>query len=153
MAAYTPPVGFHFRVDFAVPGLLDNDASFMEVQGLTQTLDTTTLEEGGFNGYSHKLPTKGSFQNLVLKRGLNVNSIVYFWAKAALDFHVFLPIPITVTLLNANHNPTSVWQFFRAYPVKWSVSDFNAKSNEVVIETMELAYAYFMQLNIPGTGA
>lgn len=148
---YYPPVGFHFKVEFGLPGLASSDSRFMEVGGLGQTMDTEDLAEGGVNGYSHTLPTRGKYDRLTLKRGLNVDSVILHWIKSAIDFHQFFPIPVTVTLLNDQHFPLSVWQFFRAYPVKWSASDLNAKSNDIVVESIELAYAYFQHFNIPGS--
>ena len=55
----------------------------------------------------------------------------------------FLPIDLTVKLLNEEHDPLVTWNVVSAYPVKWSVSDFNAEQSEIAIETIELAYNYF----------
>lgn len=146
-----PPLGYHFRVDFAIPGLFFNDSRWMEVSGLSQEMSTESLSEGGINGFQHKLPTRGNFGKLTLKRGMQVDSLVILWIKAALDFQQYVPLPITVMLLNESSLPVSIWQFFRAFPTKYSISDLNAKQNEVVVETLELDYAYFIQLPIPGT--
>jgi phage tail-like protein len=35
------------------------------------------------------------------------------------------------------------WNFTYAYPVKWSLSGFNATANSVVVESIELAYKKF----------
>jgi phage tail-like protein len=48
-----------------------------------------------------------------------------------------------VTMLNAEHQPLLTWHLFKAYPTKWAVSDLNATSNTVVIETLTLFYQYF----------
>jgi len=48
-----------------------------------------------------------------------------------------------VSLLNEQHQPIKTWQIHRAWPKKWSVSDFNAKENSVVVETLELSYSHF----------
>ena len=35
------------------------------------------------------------------------------------------------------------WAVKRAWPLKWSISDFDAQNSQVVIETMELHYDSF----------
>ncbi|MEM0995518.1 MAG: phage tail protein [Bacteroidota bacterium] len=147
---YYPPVGFHFRVEFGLPGLESNDTRFSEVSGLTQKIGTTTLQEGGLNTYQHRLPQPEQYGNLVLKRGLNVASAVVLWCKAGIEFFQFVPIPVTVSLLNQDGIPLSIWEFVRCYPVQWSVSDLNAMDGKsYVVETLELAYAYHYHQNIP----
>ena len=48
-----------------------------------------------------------------------------------------------VQLLNEQHEPLLTWHVFKAYPTKWAVSDLNAASNAVAIETLQLFYQYF----------
>jgi len=36
-----------------------------------------------------------------------------------------------------------VWEVIDAWPKKWSVSDFNAQENSIVVETIDLSYKYF----------
>ena len=62
-----------------------------------------------------------------------------------------LPDRITydkLVLLNENHEPLEAWNFVKAYPVKWSISNFNAQGNELVVETIELAYQYFTRMEV-----
>jgi phage tail-like protein len=35
------------------------------------------------------------------------------------------------------------WNVVHAYPIKWSVSEFNAEKSQLAIESIELAYNYF----------
>ena len=39
MTLYTPPLGFHFRVEFDLKDAGDNDIRFREVSGLTMELE------------------------------------------------------------------------------------------------------------------
>ena len=48
-------------------------------------------------------------------------------------------------LLDAQHNPLHGWTFANAYPVRWELGAFNAEENKVAVETIELAYAYWMR--------
>ena len=140
---YRPPAGFHFRVEFGLPDATDNDTRFREVSGLTRELEDEAFNEGGENRFVHKLPSRARYPDLVLKRGLLVDSAVRSWCERAIyDFEIE-PIPVFVTLLNGEHEPLQSYSVLNAWPKKWSVSDFNAESSEVVIETLELAYQYY----------
>jgi phage tail-like protein len=139
---YYPPVGFHFKVEFQNIGN-DNDVRFQSVSGLNVEFDTESIKEGGQNHFEHKLPTRSKFSDLVLKRGMLTDSEVIKWCKKALFDREFKPAQIIVSLLNENHEPIKTWKVNNAWPRKWSVSDFNAGENSIVVETLELCYSYF----------
>jgi len=139
---YYPPVGFHFRVEFLGIGN-DNDIRFQSVAGLTMEYDTETFKEGGENRFEHKLPVRTKFADLSLKRGMLTDSDIIQWCLDAFQNREFQPVDINITLLNEEHQPLKTWQVHRAWPRKWSVSDFNAQENSLVVETLELSYSYF----------
>ncbi len=143
--AYYPPTGFHFVVHFELPGLLGtgNDVRFQEVSGLSASIETEPLKEGGENRFTHTLPLRTSYEKLVLKRGMLTDSKLIAWMKDAIDNFKFSPITINVMLLDENHLPVTNWSFVNAWPEKWSVSNLNAQENSLVIETIELSYNYF----------
>ena len=138
-----PPVGFHFRVEFDVPGATDRDMRFRDVSGLTMELEEFSYNEGGENRFSHKFPVRGRYPDLVLKRGLLVDSGLRSWIMDAVDNLVVSPATVWVTLLNAEHQPLQSYSVFGAWPKKWVISDFGAEASEIVIETLELSYKYF----------
>jgi len=140
MAAYYPPLGFHFKVEFNnIPG----EFEFQSVSGLTIELDTEEIAEGGENRFKHKLPVRTSFPNLVLKRGIKINSDLVKWCRDALEDFVITPTDLTISLLNEEHEPLTTWNVVHAWPVKWSMEDFNAEESKIAIESIELAYNYF----------
>ena len=85
MEIYYPPVGFHFKVDFKNLSTKDKDISFQSVSGLTVDLETEEIAEGGENRFKHKIPVRSKFPNLVLKRGMLMDSEVIKWCKKALE--------------------------------------------------------------------
>ncbi len=139
---YQIPVGFHFKVEFG-RGEGDNDQLFQEVVGLSSEVSTEEFREGGLNEYSHRLPTGAKYGNLVLKRGMFNSSGLTKWCRKAIENFDFEPTTVTVTLLNTEHEPLASWDFQRAYPVKWNISDFKAMDNSLVIESLELTYSFF----------
>jgi len=136
------PLGFRFEVLFFGGGVIPNpiDILFQNVSGIGTTVATHTVEEGGQNLYSQVLPKKIQHENLVLERGLVVGSPLVIEFNVAMSRFKFSPSNVLVTLLDETRTPIAAWLFMKAYPVKWSVSDLDAKANTVVIEHMELTY-------------
>ncbi len=138
-----PAVGFHFTVSFfGIPGL--KEARFMEVSGLNAELEYEPLIEAGNNRFTHKLPTRTKYQNLILKRGLPSEGLspLTDWANACIYFMEIQPIELQVILLNDKSMPLKAWNFSKAYPTKIDYSGLNAKESSIVIETLELAYQF-----------
>jgi phage tail-like protein len=138
----SPPLGFRFGVFFFALGVIPNpvDILFQKVSGLSSTVETYPVEEGGQNLYTQLLPKKISHENLVLERGLVVGSPLVLEFNAAMSLCKFKPSNVLVNLLDNTNIPIATWLFMKAYPVKWRVADLDANSNSVVIETMELTY-------------
>jgi len=143
MATYYPPIGFHFKVEFSGISNKENDHQFQSVSGLSVDPETEEIAEGGENRFKHKIPVRTKYPNLVLKRGLLIDSGVITWCRDALEKYDIKPINLTVSLLDEKHEPLQTWKITHAYPVKWNVADFNAEENKVVIETLEISYNYF----------
>ncbi|MGE0019607.1 MAG: phage tail protein [Draconibacterium sp.] len=140
MGNYYPPLGFHFKVEFDnFPG----EYQFQSVSGLSAELEIEEIPEGGENRFKHKLPVRSRYQKLILKRGLIADSALAKWCREALEDLNIKPTNITISLLNEKHEPLTSWNVVHAYPVKWSVVDFNAEESRIVIESLELVYNYF----------
>ena len=143
MPTLYPPVGFHFRVEFGLDGVQDNDFRFRDVSGLSMEVEEETYNEGGENRFIHKFPVRARYADLILKRGLLTDSTVRRWCEAAIQNLDIAPATVWVTLLNEDHEPLQTYTFVNAWPKKWSVSDLNAEASEIVVESLELAYQYF----------
>lgn len=142
-----PATGFRFKVLFS--GLDGEvDMRFQEVSGLGMTIETEPMREGGQYAFTYRLPTRIVPTDLVLKRGLPVKSKLSEWVRKAIEDFDFKPLLVTITLLNERSQPLMVWQAHQAWPIGWELSGFNAKSDEVVVETLKLAYAHLRVLHI-----
>src|SRR5207248_325724 len=53
--------------------------AFTEVSGLSVSIDVEELAEGGQNQYTHKLPGRMKWPNLVLKRGITETDNLFQW--------------------------------------------------------------------------
>ena len=143
MTVYYPPVGFHFSVEFDLPGASGSEIRFRDVSGLSMEVEEETYNEGGENRFIRKFPVRARYPDLVLKRGLLTGSVVRKWCEAAIQELSIEPVTVWVKLLNDAHEPLQTYTFINAWPKKWSLSDFNAESSEIVVESLELAYQYF----------
>jgi len=122
MVDYYPPWGFYYRVEFGI-SKDKNDARFQTVSGLSVEYDTEEYKEGGENRFTHKLPVRTKYSDLVLKRGMLTDSEVINWFFRAFRDRDFQPTDLNVILMNEKSEPLRTWQ--------------------VVIETLELTYRYF----------
>ena len=142
MVDYYPPWGFYYRVEFSI-SRTKNDVRFQSVSGLSVEYDMEEYKEGGENRFTHKLPGRTKYADLVLKRGMLTNSEVLKWCLAAFRDREFRPATITIILMNEKGEPLRTWNVDHAIPKKWLVTDLNANDNAVVIETLELIYRSF----------
>jgi phage tail-like protein len=143
-----PPVGFHFSVVFELFPQLPNDFRFQSVEGLTVDVETEDFKEGGENRFVHKLPKRTKYHDIVLKRGMFLGSGIVLWCRNAIESFNFQPTNVIITLLNEDHAPLAAWYVVNAFPVSWSVSDFTAEQNKLVIESIKLRYNYFKTLRV-----
>lgn len=142
MVDYYPPWGFYYRVEFGI-SKNKNDVRFQSVSGLSVEYDMEEFKEGGENRFTHKLPVRTKFADLVLKRGMLTDSEVTKWCLAAFRDRDFRPTDISVILMNEKGEPLRTWNVVHAIPKKWLVTDLNANDNAIVVETLELMYRYF----------
>ena len=142
MTDYYPPWSFYYRVEFGVSKNKD-DVRFQSVAGLSVEYDVEEYREGGENRFTHKLPVRTKYSDLVLKRGMLTGSELVQWCFRALRDREFQPTDVNVILMNEKGEPLRTWKVAHAVPRKWVVSDLNANENQVVVETLELSYRYF----------
>ena len=143
MANYYPPVGFHFKVEVLGLPANDHDVRFTEVGGLSVELATEEVAEGGENRFVQKFPVRAKYPELVLKRGLLLNSEIVKWLRECIEDFKIVPRNLDVKLLNEKHQPLLTWHVANAYPTKWAVSDLNASNNAVAVESLQFFYQYF----------
>lgn len=142
MNDYYPPWGFYYKVEFGI-SKNKNDVRFQTVSGLAVEYDMEEYKEGGENRFTHKLPVRTKYSDMVLKRGMLTDSEVIDWLMRAFRDREFEPTDVNVILMNEKSEPLRTWKVAHAIPKKWLVSDLNANENSIVIETMELSYSYF----------
>lgn len=116
-------------------------AAFREVSGLDSSIDSTEYREGGENITTRKLPGMVKFSNIVLKWGICDDHDLYDWHRQWLKGDPKAPRKNgSVVLLDRQGQEKIRWNFFYAWPAKWSGPTFNAETTEIAIVTLELAH-------------
>jgi phage tail-like protein len=114
-------------------------AVFSEFSGLEAKIEVFPYEEGGCNDYVRKFPTRTSFSNITLKRGVASTDELWSWFQETMNGNVVRQ-NVSVVLYNAAHDEVKRWNFVRVFPVKWVGPTFKAGENAISIETLELAH-------------
>ncbi len=143
-------LGFRFGVFFFAGGVVPNplDIRFQKDAGLSGEVTTMTHVEGGQNLYTHRLPSRVDYTNLILERGMVVGSPLNLEFNAALSLFKFAPSNVLVTLFGEDQTPLAGWLFVKAYPVKWSTSDLDGQVNSFVIVSLEIGYTLMQMLRV-----
>ena len=134
MTTQDPLRGFRYLIE--LEGI--TSGGFTRVKGLSREMKYESYREGGVNEYEHKLVTQVSHPVVILERGLALDDL-WKWALAAADGDVTRRT-LRIRLKNEADEPAWAWQIENAVPVKWSASDLDAHSSQVVMESLELAH-------------
>ena len=129
----SPYSGFKFLLE--IDGV--TVASFSECSGLTTETGIIEYREGHENITVSKLPGLKKFANISLKRGFTDNNKLWEWRKKVMEGQTKRQSG-SIVLLNEAREETVRWNFRKAWPSRWEGPNFNAKGNEVAIETLEL---------------
>jgi phage tail-like protein len=133
-----PMTALHFRVTW---GDSKNTMSFSEVSGLTLESEPIEYRDGDDITLTvRKIPGLRKYGNVTLKRGIVAAQNGFWEWWNTIQSGTVTRRPVTVSLLNEAHAPVMTWEIQQAWPVKVEGPSFNAKGNEVAIETLEFAH-------------
>ncbi len=139
---------FLFEVDGMTIG------QFMEVGGLEVEVAVESIEEGGENGFTHRLPGRMSWPNITLKRGVTQSDNLFAWLNKSSgeqfsnQGNKLTRSTAAITLIGADGTRLRAWNFVEAFPVKWKGPDFSADSASAAAETLEIAHHGFTAKNL-----
>jgi phage tail-like protein len=149
--------------------------SFSDASGLNAEMETEEYREGGNNTGPHKFLKWGRYPNLVFKRGVTFNTDIWDWYYSVL-YKSKNPVrkngivlltdrgsgitaltggPSAFGLPGIDRLPVAIWFFRSALPERLIGPTLNAKSNEIAIESLELAHEGLYRFGpsmIPGVG-
>ena len=135
-----PLAVYNYRVE------IGSDAvAFSEVSGLNISIETTTYKEsptesGAPGPRVMHMPAQGTPANVTLKKGVVRSTSVltlYNWINST-QINQIEKKDIYVRLCDENGDAVISWKVTNAFPTKLDAPTFDANSNDVAIESMEL---------------
>ncbi len=111
---------------------------FTECSELSLEREVTPYKEGGVNEFVHQLPDQVTYSHITLKRGVADNVLWDWFQKGLYDGQVELHT-VSIILYNWDRAEAKRWNLADAYPVKWTGPDLEADSDNIAIETLEIA--------------
>jgi phage tail-like protein len=114
-------------------------AGFTECTGLGSTTEVIENREGG-NATVMKLPGRTSFTDISLKWGLTASTELWAWRQQITEGNVVRRNGSIVVFDLANRTEVARWNFVAAWPKEWQGPAFNAKGNDVAIDSLVLAH-------------
>jgi phage tail-like protein len=138
-SAYPLPV-YNYRVEIAGEAV-----AFSEVSGLNIAFETTTykespVESGAPGPRVMRMPSQPTQASLTLKKGLVRGSslmVLYNWINSTMINQIDKK-DIFVRLCDEKGDAVISWKMINAFPTKLDAPTFDANSNDVAIESMEL---------------
>ena len=132
-----PLPGFYFSVSWEE----GKTVVFSEASGLNASTEVIEYRDGESKVFSTiKMPGIMKYDNVSLKRGsLAGDNTLFDWFNS-IKYNTVDRKTVTISLLNEEHKPVITWMLENAFPIKIDSGTLNAKTNEVLIETLELAH-------------
>ena len=129
-----PYRGYNFIVEIDETDV----AGFSEAGGLSFNVDTVDYREGAdLPLHVRKLTGLRKFSNITLKRGLTDNKQLWDWYKDVLNGKTERRNG-AIVLRDEDHQAVARWNFENGFICKWEGQNFNATSNDVFIESIEI---------------
>lgn len=135
-----PATGIRFEV--TIDGI--DIGSFTGCEGLGAEYEVFEYQEGGQNGYVHRLPGALKYSPIRLSRPVDESS-----GRLASWFSSFRQPAkrhtASISALDAQGNRITQWNIVGLYPARWIGPGFSSDGNAVVKETLELAHNGFFE--------
>ena len=131
----------HFRVDLGDGGE-GPAAGFSQVVLPDISIDVIEYRNGNDReSGTRKLPGRARYDNAILRRGIIGSLNLYEWINQVRNGDANAARNVTIALLSEDLTAVVfTWRLLRAWPVKYTFGDLNAKGTDVAIEELVLAY-------------
>jgi phage tail-like protein len=131
-----PFCGFNFAVE--MDGI--TRMGFKQCSGLDSSTTATKYREGTDPTLAQRqLPGLMSFSNISLQRGITDDHALWDWRTSVAN-GVAIRRTISIILRDDAGNEKMRWNIKNCWPVKWAGPAFDATSDAVAIETLDLAH-------------
>lgn len=126
-------VASRFRVE--IEGV--TQGAFTAVGGLESTTDVIEYIDGS-DGTVRKRPGRTRYANIVLKRGVLMNSELWNWYSSVASGKIERKAG-SVVVLGDDQSEKYRYNFYEAWPCRWKSLDLDGESERTLVEELELA--------------
>jgi phage tail-like protein len=126
----------HFQVDWG-----GRRIGFVSVSGLSTEVDTTPWREGASrDGAVRMVPGLQRFAPVVLTRAIEPGDNEFFeWMNTVRGSEAERR-DVSISLLNASHEPVVTWKLRAAFPARLDYGPLNALGSDIATESLTLVH-------------
>jgi phage tail-like protein len=122
---------------------LDNgiEGFFTDASGFGYEMEVVEKTEATMKGdtRTRKRPGTAKYQDITLKRTLSPDKKFWDWAKKIRDGNLDYRTNGTLVIMDMSGKELSRWTFNNVWPSKWSASDLDVGSDDLMTEEVTLA--------------
>jgi phage tail-like protein len=144
-SSFDPFRKFKFRVK------IDGNvvAGLTKCSALTVSVASQDFRSGDMDSFKQKMPGQVSFEHITLEQGMTNNATFETWATSMSNFlgnkgtdaektpDAFRK-DIDIEIYNLNNQRVKAYRVYNCWVSKYTVSDLDASSSDVLIHTLEL---------------
>jgi phage tail-like protein len=135
-----PATSLRFTVTIDGHSSLGN---WTKCEGLIVEYDVHEYNEGGLNGFVHRLPGRAKYQNIKLTRPIDASSAaVAGWVASVQAMGNRVTAQIAV--VDPEGTPITFWNLMDVFPVRWTGPNLDVDTSQVATESLELAHNGFL---------
>ncbi len=124
---------FNFSIE--IEGVTEGPA--ISVSGLSNSTDVLTFKNGADPILRHR-PGRSRCSNIVVRRGYNNSDELFEWYKATRDGSVARKTGSVIIYGDDAGSEICRFNFFEAWPCRWSLLPLDANEGEVLVEEIEI---------------
>ena len=130
---------------------LDNGITgfFTEASGLNIDIEVVEITSTNSSGdtTTRKRPGQTNYGDITLKRTLSPDKKFWEWAKSIRDGSLEYRHGGAIVLHDMSGAEIGRWTFLNAWPSKWSASDLDVGSDDLMIEEVTLACEHLQRMS------
>lgn len=132
---FNPFNGYNFFVE--VEGILVG--GFSGVEGLEFNTEVKTVREGGVNNTEYKLAGQITYTDLILKQGVTAIDPIWYWYNSTREGKIKRKNG-SIYMLDDRGIPNVWYNFYNAWPSKWSGPALDASQSVVATQSITLVH-------------
>jgi phage tail-like protein len=124
---------FHIKLDNGIEGY------FTDASGFGYEVEVVEKTDASTDTRTRKRPGTTKYQDITLKRTLSPDKKFWNWIKSIRDVTLEYRTNGALVIFDMSGTELSRWTFTNVWPSKWSASDLDVGSDDLMTEEVTLA--------------